>query len=132
MKGLVQTTDDVLKEKEVDPKAPAVDVQPTIEDELDADADSSEEASSTAANTTMLGSTIAASSSDIQTDKKVAEPPRKPRKLIEEEQRLVGRISGRLWKLYVTACGGFLYWFFFGFVLFVAALTPVIENSWLR
>lgn len=55
-----------------------------------------------------------------------------PRKLIEEEKRAVGRISKELWLTYIKACGGVVYWTSFVFILVLAALTPVMENGWLK
>ena len=35
------------------------------------------------------------------------------KKLIEEEQRAVGRISGEVWQTYIFTCSGCIYWFCF-------------------
>ncbi|KAI0367391.1 multidrug resistance-associated ABC transporter [Pilatotrama ljubarskyi] len=55
-----------------------------------------------------------------------------PRKLIEEEKRAVGRISKDIWATYLKACGGFGYWTVFLLAMALAALSPVLENGWLR
>ncbi|KAF8627345.1 hypothetical protein AX15_004416 [Amanita polypyramis BW_CC] len=55
-----------------------------------------------------------------------------PRKLVEEEKRAVGRIGTEIWETYVWACGGGRYWLLFALVIFVASLSPVFENGWLR
>lgn len=62
------------------------------------------------------------------------EPEKKksPRKLIEEEKRAVGHISGEIWGTYVKACGGYMYWIIFGLSLLLGALSPVVENWWLK
>ncbi|CCM00229.1 uncharacterized protein FIBRA_02257 [Fibroporia radiculosa] len=60
------------------------------------------------------------------------EEKKTPRKLIEEEKRAVGRISKDIWMTYISACGGYIYWILFVFSLFLAALSPVAENGWLR
>lgn len=63
-----------------------------------------------------------------------AKPEKKkaPRKLVEEEKRAVGRIGKDIWMSYITACGGYWYWIIFAASLGLAALSPVLENGWLR
>ncbi|THH26392.1 hypothetical protein EUX98_g7797 [Antrodiella citrinella] len=60
------------------------------------------------------------------------EEKKAPRKLVEEEKRAVGRISTDIWKTYVKACGGVLYWATFCASLGLAAISPVLENGWLK
>ncbi|KAH7910130.1 hypothetical protein BJ138DRAFT_1127138 [Hygrophoropsis aurantiaca] len=55
-----------------------------------------------------------------------------PRKLIEEEKRAVGHIGKDIWITYITACGQHKYWAGFIAVLVLAALSPVLENWWLK
>ncbi|KAI0355834.1 multidrug resistance-associated ABC transporter [Trametes cingulata] len=55
-----------------------------------------------------------------------------PRKLIEEEKRAVGRISKDIWATYLKACGGYGYWIVFLLAMALAAISPVLENGWLR
>lgn len=55
-----------------------------------------------------------------------------PRKLIEEEQRAVGRIGRDIWQTYILACGGRVYWTVFLTALVLAAASPVLENGWLK
>lgn len=55
-----------------------------------------------------------------------------PRKLIEEENRAVGRISTEIWSTYFGACGGRKYWFVFFVIFILAAISPVAENGWLK
>lgn len=57
---------------------------------------------------------------------------KKPRKLVEEEARAVGRISREIWETYIRACGNGWYWAVFSMVLVIASLSPVVENGWLR
>ena len=57
---------------------------------------------------------------------------KKPRKLVEEEARAVGRISREIWETYIRACGNGWYWAVFSVVLVIASLSPVLENGWLR
>ncbi|KAF9459133.1 multidrug resistance-associated ABC transporter [Collybia nuda] len=57
---------------------------------------------------------------------------REPRKLIEEEKRAVGLISRDVWRTYFKACGNGWYWSLFLLVVFVASLSPVLENGWIR
>ena len=78
------------------------------------------EASSTAVATTTGG--------DAKPDRK----QKAPRKLIEEEKRAVGRIGKDIWAAYFTACGSYGYWLSFVCSLGLAALSPVLENGWLR
>ncbi|KAL4260343.1 ATP-binding cassette transporter C [Pleurotus pulmonarius] len=55
-----------------------------------------------------------------------------PRKLVEEEKRAVGRISRDVWSTYIHACGHWPFWVVFILILLLAALSPVLENGWLR
>lgn len=55
-----------------------------------------------------------------------------PRKLVEEEKRAVGRISRDVWSTYIHACGRWPFWVAFLLILLLAALSPVLENGWLR
>ncbi|KAG8959224.1 hypothetical protein FRC03_008275 [Tulasnella sp. 419] len=57
---------------------------------------------------------------------------KKPRKLIQEEQRAFGNIRRRIWLTYVSSCGGYVFWLSFAFVLLFASISPVIENGWLK
>ena len=77
-------------------------------------------------NQSEASSTVAPTPAELNVQKKV------PRKLVEEEKRAVGRIGKDIWATYVWASGGRWYWAFFIFVMVVACLSPVIENSWLR
>lgn len=72
-------------------------------------------------------STLAASTTVAPTVEKKA-----PRKLVKEEQRAVGRVSWDVWSMYLTACGLNVYWTIFFFVFVIAALSPVVENGWLK
>ncbi|KAF8438137.1 hypothetical protein L210DRAFT_968152 [Boletus edulis BED1] len=60
------------------------------------------------------------------------EKKKSPRKLIEEEKRAVGHIGRDIWETYVRACGGYTYWIVFALSLLLGALSPVIENWWLK
>ncbi|KAG6812192.1 hypothetical protein H0H92_003997 [Tricholoma furcatifolium] len=57
---------------------------------------------------------------------------KKPRKLVEEEKRAVGRIGWDVWTTYISACGGRWYWMLFGLAMIVGSVSPVFENGWLR
>ncbi|KAF9234929.1 hypothetical protein BU15DRAFT_78554 [Melanogaster broomeanus] len=74
------------------------------------------------------------SSTVFTTEEAKPEPEKKkaPRKLIEEEKRAVGHIRRDIWETYVKACGGFWYWVIFVFALSLGALSPVVENWWLK
>ena len=61
-----------------------------------------------------------------------AEQNKSPRKLIEEEKRAVGHVSRNVWLAYLRACGGPFYWVVFFTSLGLAALSPVLENGWLK
>lgn len=65
-------------------------------------------------------------------DGKAVLAKRKPRKLIEEEARAVGRIGADIWKTYFLACGGGFYWVLFAITMGLAAISPVFENGWLK
>ncbi|OJT13873.1 ATP-dependent bile acid permease, partial [Trametes pubescens] len=60
------------------------------------------------------------------------EKKKAPRKLVEEEKRAVGRIGRDIWTTYLKSCGGVAYWATFIGALALAALSPVLENGWLR
>ncbi|KAJ8520309.1 hypothetical protein ONZ45_g2846 [Pleurotus djamor] len=80
-------------------------------------------------------STPTSSSKQSASETTVAAPnveKKKPRKVVEEEKRAVGRISSDVWSTYVHACGNWSYWAAFIGILFLAALSPVFENGWLR
>ena len=74
------------------------------------------------------------SSTAFTTEESKPEPERKksPRKLIEEEKRAVGHIGRDIWATYIKACGGYKYWIIFGLALLLGALSPVVENWWLK
>ncbi|KAG6333895.1 hypothetical protein ID866_5197 [Astraeus odoratus] len=55
-----------------------------------------------------------------------------PRKLIEEEKRAVGHIRREIWETYIRALGGWQYWSIFVLALILGALSPVLENWWLK
>lgn len=59
------------------------------------------------------------------------EPEKKPRKLVEEEGRAVGRVSGAVWKLYLGMMGGILFWFCFAVIFAGAKLSDVAQTWWL-
>ena len=82
--------------------------------------------SETAGPSSETSSTAAPSEVESKAEKKA------PRKLIEEEKRAVGRIGREIWKTYLHACGGKFYWSIFAFAVLVAAMSPVLENGWLR
>ncbi|GAA5991895.1 hypothetical protein JCM10908_002259 [Rhodotorula pacifica] len=66
--------------------------------------------------------------------KLTATPPeaeKKPRKLVEEEGRAVGRVSGAVWKLYLGMMGGIFFWFFFAIIFAGAKLSDVAQTWWL-
>lgn len=74
------------------------------------------------------------SSTAFTTEESKPEPEKKksPRKLIEEEKRAVGHIDRDIWETYIRACGGYKYWIIFGLSLLFGALSPVVENWWLK
>lgn len=55
-----------------------------------------------------------------------------PRKLVEEEKRATGRISRDVWETYVRALGGWRFWSVFVLAAVLGALSPVVENWWLK
>lgn len=95
-----------------------------VEASTDADADADADSPISEASSTIAVSSAAAST--LGTDKK------KPRKLIEEEKRAVGRIGRDIWEWYFAAVGGWAYWAVFVLAVTLGALIPVAENGWLR
>ncbi|KAH9947499.1 multidrug resistance-associated ABC transporter [Amylocystis lapponica] len=93
-----------------------------------------EQSNATTERSSETSSTVAATTTDVVTADPEAKPEQKkaPRKLIEEEKRAVGRISKDIWATYISAAGGYLYWATFAFALGLAAISPVLENGWLR
>lgn len=81
----------------------------------------SDEGSSTAAP-----STVGATAVEKKADRKPA------RVLVDEEKRAVGRISKEVWLTYIQACGNKFYWLIFALVFGLAAVSPVLENGWLK
>ena len=55
-----------------------------------------------------------------------------PRKLIEDEKRATGHIDRAIWAAYLSAYGGLGYWLVFIIILGLAAVSPVVENGWLK
>lgn len=108
-------------------------VQSTVADAADekeeaAIVETAAEAVETSEPSSETSSTIAPTStaSEIKVDKKP------PRKLVEEEKRAVGRIGRAVWGTYFKAVGSHWYWIFFWLVFILAALSPVMENGWLK
>ncbi|OSD05140.1 multidrug resistance-associated ABC transporter [Trametes coccinea BRFM310] len=103
---------------------PAVD---KVEDIIEVSGEKSASRES-AGETSETSSTVAPTPAESET-----KPVKKaPRKLVEEEKRAVGRISKDIWTTYLKACGGVGYWSVFILALALAALSPVLENGWLR
>jgi len=118
MDGLVQS--DQAESKEVDPPAIEQVQDSEIAKALGEENEPESESSSTVAPTT-------------DEDTKASQEKKKaPRKLIEEEKRAVGRIGREIWKTYILACGGGLYWTAFLVAMILAAASPVLENGWLK
>jgi hypothetical protein len=70
--------------------------------------------------------------STITTVAKPKDKSKGPRKLVEEEKRAVGRVGRDNWTYYLSAVGGTQYWLVFAVAHLLGALTPVVENAWLR
>lgn len=125
MATLVQSRQDEVEKKEDDKQAPA-----TIDDAL-----VQSETTSTLylpdLDESVPFSETSSTAAPSEPETKAAEK-KSPRKLIEEEKRAVGRIGRDIWKSYFYACGGWIYWTIFVFAVLLAALTPVLENGWLR
>lgn len=56
---------------------------------------------------------------------------RKPRKLVEEETRAVGKVSADVWKLYLGSMGGPFFWLCFVAAFAGAKLADVAQTWWL-
>ncbi|GAA6024648.1 hypothetical protein JCM8202_000420 [Rhodotorula sphaerocarpa] len=67
----------------------------------------------------------------LSTPAKAPAAEKKPRKLVEEESRAVGRVSGAVWKLYLGMMGGILFWFCFAVIFAGAKLSDVAQTWWL-
>ena len=85
-------------------------------------------ASGNASETSSDGESETESDSDDEdeNDRKAA------RKLIEDESRAVGRVSGAVWGLYLGANGGAFYWFLFVGTFLGGKVMDVLETAWLR
>jgi len=76
---------------------------------------------------------------------------KKPRKLVAEEQRNMGSIQKQvgaiditsftafhimmcfqIWGTYLSNSGGYVYWALFTVVLLMGAISPILENGWLK
>lgn len=109
-----------IEEEQLSKPASVTSSAAAVAEEVEAEADSLvSETSSTIAVSSAAASTLGA-------DKK------KPRKLIEEEKRAVGRIGRDIWEWYFAAVGGWAYWVPFVLSVTLGALCPVAENGWLR
>ncbi|KAL4244437.1 ATP-binding cassette transporter C [Abortiporus biennis] len=64
--------------------------------------------------------------SNVKAEKKA------PRKLVEEEARVVGNISKDVWFMYFKAYGGVLYWLVCITFAVLTALIPLFQNGWLK
>lgn len=53
-----------------------------------------------------------------------------PRKLIEDEKRVRGRIAWPVWKLFFGALGGPIWWIIFVLAVAIATVVPVAERGW--
>ncbi len=111
MQTLVQSSSESTDEKE----------EAAIEDLKPSSSQTPSEAQSTTDTTVTAVATP-------KSDKKA----KAPRKLVEEEKRAVGRISRDVWSTYIHACGHWPFWAVFMLILLLAALSPVLENGWLR
>lgn len=109
MQTLVQSSSESTDEKE---EAAIKDLKPS----------SNQTPSETRSTTDTTVTAVATRSSDKKA----------PRKLVEEEKRAVGRISRDVWSTYIHACGHWPFWVTFILILLLAALSPVLENGWLR
>ncbi|GAA5841427.1 hypothetical protein JCM3766R1_004081 [Sporobolomyces carnicolor] len=56
---------------------------------------------------------------------------KKARKLIEDEGRAVGRVSGAVWRLYLGCMGGAVFWVLFALIFGGAKLSDVAQTWWL-
>ncbi|KAF7325679.1 Multidrug resistance-associated ABC transporter protein [Mycena kentingensis (nom. inval.)] len=57
---------------------------------------------------------------------------RKPRKLVQEEERAIGNVDAEIWRTYFNAWGSQAQWIVLCVILLVAAFSPLLENGWLR
>jgi ABC-type multidrug transport system fused ATPase/permease subunit len=106
MQSLVQSTDTADSKEEV------VEV---LEETLIAKESASDSSSTTASLTP-----------DMKIERKPA------RRLVEEEKRAVGLIGRDIWETYIRACGNGWYWTVFIVFLLLVAISPVLENGWLK
>ncbi|EKD03427.1 hypothetical protein A1Q2_02282 [Trichosporon asahii var. asahii CBS 8904] len=69
---------------------------------------------------------------DITDDSIPAPPVKTPRKLIEDEKRVRGRIAWSVWQLYFRSLGGPMWWICFIASIIIAMLVPVAERGWVK
>lgn len=71
----------------------------------------------------------------VEGDKAADQAPnpqaKKARKLIEDEGRAVGRVSGTVWKLYLGCMGGGVFWLLFVLIFGGAKVSDVAQTWWL-
>jgi hypothetical protein len=60
------------------------------------------------------------------------QPVDKPKKLVEDETRRVGRIGKDAWVAYIGSAGNPVYWATLLLALMLASLDPVAENGWIK
>ncbi|GAA5837403.1 hypothetical protein JCM5353_002686 [Sporobolomyces roseus] len=68
---------------------------------------------------------------DTTNDQAASSEPKKARKLIEDESRAVGRVSGAVWKLYLSCMGGGVFWALFALIFGGAKVSDVAQTAWL-
>ena len=101
------------------------------EDATDSKAEELVEAQVEALEGSETSSTVAATVTPSEATG-VALEKKPTRKLVEEEKRAVGRIGKDIWLTYIKACGSSVYWVIFAVVFILGALSPVVENGWLK
>lgn len=69
---------------------------------------------------------------DVTEDSTPAAPVKTPRKLIEDEKRVRGRIAWSVWQLYFRSLGGPGWWICFILSVIIAMLVPVAERGWVK
>lgn len=116
--------DGLVQSEQVETDANEEDAPIIIEDVISSPSESSDDGTELLSEASSTVATSAASDSKPM--------KKKPRKLVEEEARAVGRISKTVWKTYILAAGGLWYWTAFATIMILGALSPVAENKWLE
>ncbi|BEI79510.1 hypothetical protein CcaverHIS002_0100390 [Cutaneotrichosporon cavernicola] len=84
--------------------------------------------SETGSETSTIAPTDEGTTLDASSDRLITQ--KAPRKLIEDEKRVRGRIAWSVWEKYFSALGGPIWWTVFIVATIVSTIVPIFERGW--